>query len=57
MFFRKKITPELNTILENAKSLRLSNKLIQVLETRRDLLEYDLPSTQQEKKNQIIDEL
>ena len=56
-FSEKKITPELNKILENAKSLRLSNKLIQVLETRRDLLEYDLPSTQQEKKNQIIDEL
>ena len=53
----KKITPELNKIIENAKSKRLSNRLIQVLETRRDLLEYDLPSTSQETKNKIIDEL
>ena len=53
----KKITPELNKIIEKAKSNKLSNKLIQVLETRRDLLEYDLPSTSQEKKNKIIDEI
>ena len=56
-FSEKKITPELNKIIENAKSKRLQNKLIQVLETRKDLLEYDLPSTSQEKKNKIIDEL
>ena len=53
----KKISPELNQILEKAKSKRLSNKLIQVLETKRDLLEYDLPSTPQDKKDKIIDEL
>ena len=53
----KKITKELNQILENAKSRHLSTKLIQVLETRKDLLEYDLPSTSQEKKNKIIDGL
>ena len=56
-FSEKKITPELNKIIENAKSKRLQKKLIQVLETRKDLLEYDLPSTSQEKKNKIIDEL
>ena len=56
-FSEKKITSELNNIIGNAKSKRLSNKLIQVLETRRDLLEYDLPSTSQDKKNKIIDEL
>ena len=56
-FSEKKITPELNNIIGNAKSKRLSNKLIQVLETRRDLLEYDLPSTSQDKKNKIINEL
>ena len=56
-YSEKKITNELNNIIENAKSKRLSNKLIQVLETRRDLLEYDLPSTPQEKKNKIINEL
>ena len=53
----KKITQELNNIIENAKSKHLSNKLIQVLETRRDLLEYDLPSTSNEKKHKIINEL
>ena len=56
-FSEKKISPELNKIIETAKSSKLSNKLIQVLETRRDLLEYDLPSTSQDKKNKIIDEL
>ena len=44
-----KITQELNNIIENAKSKHLSNKLIQVLETRRDLLEYDLPLLQMKK--------
>ena len=53
----KKITPELDKILESAKAKRLPNRLINVLETKRDLLEYDLPSTSQEKKNKIIDEL
>ena len=53
----KKITPELNTILESAKAKRLPNRLITVLETKRDLLEYDLPSTSKEKKDKIIDEL
>ena len=56
-FKEKKITAELEKIIENAKSKFLSNKFIQVLETRRDLLEYDIPSTSQEKKNKIIDEL
>ena len=53
----KTITPQLNKIIELAKSNRLSNRLIQVLETKRDLLEYDLPSTSKEKKDSIIDEL
>ena len=55
-YSEKKITSELNNILENAKSKRLPNRLITILETRRDLLEFDLPSTSQEKKNKIIDE-
>ena len=53
----KTITKELNSIIENAKKNHISNDLINVLETKRDLLEYDLPSTPQEKKDQIIDEL
>ena len=53
----KKITQALNDIIQRAKSNGLSDKLIQVLETKRDLLEYDLPSTSQEKKNKILDEL
>ena len=53
----KKVTPELNNIIHQGKSNGLSPKLIQVLETRRDLLEYDLPSTPKEKKDRIIDEL
>ena len=51
------ITQALNDIIQKAKSNKLSYKLIQVLETKRDLLEYDLPSTSQEKKNKILDEL
>ena len=46
----KKLSPELNKIIEKAKSNRINNKLIQVLETKRDLLEYDLPQTSKEKK-------
>jgi len=53
----KKITPELNKIIESAKSKRTSSTLIDILETRKGLLEYDLPSTSKEKKNKIIDEL
>ena len=53
----KKITQELNDIIQKAKANNLSNKLIQVLETKRDLLEYDLPSTSKEKKDKILDEL
>ena len=54
---QKKITKELNSILENARKVGLSNKFIEILETRRDLLEYDLPSTSADKKNQIINNL
>ena len=53
----KKITPKLNNIIEQAKNKGLRHKLIQILETKRDLLEYDLPSTSKEKKDNIIDEL
>ena len=56
-FSDRKITQALNDIIQKAKSNKLSYKLIQVLETKRDLLEYDLPSTSQEKKNKILDEL
>ena len=52
-----KITPKLNNIIEQAKSKGLHHKLIQILETKRDLLEYDLPSTSKKKKDNIIDEL
>ena len=54
-FAQKTITKELDSIIENAKKNHLSSSLIRVLETRRDLLEYDLPSTSKEKKDQIID--
>ena len=53
-FEEKKITKELDSIIENAKKNHLSSSLIRVLETRRDLLEYDLPSTSKEKKDEII---
>ena len=53
-FAEKKITKELDSIIENAKKNHLSSSLIRVLETRRDLLEYDLPSTSKEKKDEII---
>ena len=56
-FSEKKISPELNKLIDNAKSNYLSFKLIRILETRRNLLEYDLPSTSQERKNKIIEEL
>ena len=53
----KKITKELNSIIEQARQNHLSNGLIKVLETKKNLLEYDLPSTSKEKKDKIIDEL
>ena len=51
----KKISKELDNIIEIAKSNNLSEKLIKILETRKDLLEYDLPSTSKERKDKIID--
>ena len=54
---QKKITPELNNLLEHARKIGHSNKLVEVLETKRDLLEYDLSSTSTERKNQIINNL
>ena len=53
----KKISKELDSIIEAAKSNDLSEKLIKILETRKELLEYDLPSTSQERKDKIIDDL
>ena len=53
-FAKKEITKDLNSIIERAKEANLSSSLIKILETRRDLLEYDLPSTSKEKKDQII---
>ena len=52
---KKEITKQLNSIIEKAKKNSLSINFIKILETRKDLLEYDLPSTSQEKKDQIID--
>ena len=51
----KKISKELDNIIEIAKTNKLSKKLIKILETRKDLLEYDLPSTSKERKDKIID--
>lgn len=53
----KKISEELNNIIKIAKSNDTPKKLITILETRRDLLEYDLPSTSKERKDKIIDDL
>ena len=53
----KKISKELDNIIETSKSNNLSEKFIKILETRKDLLEYDLPSTSQERKDKIIDDL
>ena len=52
---KKEITKGLNSIIENANKNHISNGLIKILETKRDLLEYDLPTTSKEKKDQIID--
>ena len=49
----KKISKELNQIIANAKKAKTTN-LIQILETRKDLLEYDLPNTSQKRKDEII---
>jgi hypothetical protein len=48
----KTITKELELILKDAS--KKSNNLGVALEARKLLLEYDLPSTSQEKKNEII---
>jgi len=49
----KAISKELISILDKANSI--SDDLSQVLKTRTNLLEYDLPSTTQKRKNEIID--
>ena len=56
-FVQKKITKELNLLIENANKNHLSKNLIKVFETKRNLLEYDFPSTSKEKKDKIIDYL
>ena len=56
-FVQKKITKELNLLIENANKNHLSKNLIKVFETKRNLLEYDFPSTSREKKDKIIDYL
>ena len=48
----QKISTKLNSILKNAKNN--SSDLLRALNTRKNLLEYDLPSTTQERKNEII---
>ena len=48
----KKITKELETYISQIR--QHSSKLGQILETKKYLLEYDLPSTSQEKKNEIF---
>ena len=54
---QKKITKELHSIIDLANQNYIQRNLIRVMETKRDLLEYDLPSTSKEKKNQILDVL
>jgi hypothetical protein len=53
----KKITPELNKIIDNASSQNISMDFIDILDIKRDLLEYDLPSTSQDIKEDIINYL
>ena len=48
----QKISTKLNSILKNAKNN--SSDLLRALNTRKNLLEYDLPSTTQQRKNEII---
>ena len=50
----EKITSELNSLLEKSKKIPAFGPH---LETRKLLLEYDLKSTSQERKNQILEEL
>ena len=54
---QKKITKELNSIIDSANKNYLPKNLIRVFETKRNLLEYDLPSTSKENKDKIIDYL
>mgnify|MGYP006916288121 CR=1 FL=1 len=51
----QKISKKLNSILEDCKSL--PDLFLKVLKTRKNLLEYDLPSTTEKRKKAIIDEL
>ena len=54
-YINKKISKELDSILKKAKSEFYN--LYKILNTRKILLEYDLSSTSQKRKNEIIDEL
>ena len=49
----KSISNELISIIEKASSISLN--LAKLLKTRKNLLEYDLSSTTQKRKNEIID--
>ena len=51
----KIVSKELISLLE--KTRNIDYDLYKILRTRKNLLEYDLPSTTQEKKNEIIDTL
>ena len=55
----QRITPELISILETLKKEDEYNSyhLLKILDTRKNLLEYDLPSTSQKRRNSIIEEL
>lgn len=54
----QRITPELISILKTLKKDKSkSYYLLKVLETRKNLLEYNLSSTSKKRKNKIIDEL
>ena len=49
------ISEELNTIIKNSESI--SHSLSEEFKLKKNLLEYDLDSTNQERKNDIIDKL
>lgn len=53
-FSEKKISPKLWEIIENAKAKIVSNNFNRILETRKDLLEYDLLEASQEKKMKLL---
>jgi hypothetical protein len=52
-----KISEELNTIIKNIDQLTRDRELVRECELKKNLIEFDFPSTNEKRKKEIIDDL